>query len=40
VRARRKVPKLAGIVFNNQQGLVVVMEGSGGLAQMGSDGDR
>ncbi len=30
VMARRKVPKLAQNIFNNQQRLVVVMEGSGG----------
>ena len=35
--ARRKVSKLAQIIFNNQQRLVVVLEGSGGG---GTDGGR
>jgi len=30
VMARRKVSKSAQIIFNNQQRLVVVLEGSGG----------
>jgi hypothetical protein len=38
--ARRKVSKLAQIIFNNQQRLVVALEGSGGVAQMGGDDDR
>ena len=36
VMVRRKVSKLAQIIFNNQQKLVVVLEGSGGVAQMGA----
>jgi len=35
--ARRKVSKLAQIIFNNQLRLVVALEGSGGVAQMGGD---
>ena len=35
--ARRKVSKLAQIIFNNQQRLVVALDGSGGVAQIGSD---
>jgi len=35
VRERRKVPKLTGNVFYNQQGLVVAMEDSGGLVRRG-----
>ena len=38
--ARRKVSKSAQIILNNQQRLVVALEGSGGLAQMGGDDDR
>ena len=38
--ARRKVSKSAQIIFNNQQRLVVALEGSGGVAQMGGDDDR
>ncbi len=38
--ARRKVSKSAQISFNNQQRLVVALEGSGGVAQMGGDDDR
>ena len=37
---RRKVSKSAQIIFNNQQRLVVALEGSGGVAQMGGDDDR
>jgi hypothetical protein len=37
--ARRKVSKSAKIISNNQQRLVVVMEGNGGVAQMEGDGD-
>ena len=37
--ARRKLSKLAQIIFNNQQRLVVALEGSGGVAQMGGDDD-
>jgi len=37
---RREVSKLAQIIFNNQQRLVVALEGSGGVAQMGGDDDR
>ena len=40
VKARRKVSMLAQIIFNNQQRLVVALEGSGGVAQMGGDDDR
>jgi len=40
VMVRRKVSKLAQIIFNNQQKLVVVLEGSGGVAQMGGDEDQ
>jgi hypothetical protein len=40
VMARRKVSKSAQIIFNNQQRLVVALEGSGGVAQMGGDDDR
>ena len=40
VMARRKVSKLAQIIFNNQQRLVVALEGSGGVAQMGGDDDQ
>jgi hypothetical protein len=40
VMARRKVSKSAQIIFNNQQRLVVVLEGSVGVAQMGGDDDR
>ncbi len=37
--ARRKVPKLAQNIFNNQQRLVVAMggHGGGGVARMGGD---
>jgi len=35
--ARRKVSKSAQIIFNNQLRLVVALEGSGGVAQMGGD---
>jgi len=35
--ARKKVSKLVQIIFNNQQRLVVMLEGSGGVAQMGGD---
>jgi hypothetical protein len=38
--ARRKVSKLAQIIFYNQQRLVVVLEGSGGVAQMGGDDNQ
>ena len=38
--ARRKVSKLSQIIFNNQHRLVVVLEGSGGVVQMGGDDDR
>jgi hypothetical protein len=38
--ARRKVLKSAQIIFNNQQRLVVALEGSGGVVQMGGDDDR
>ena len=38
--ARRKVSKSAQIIFNNQQRLVVALEGSGGVAQMGGDDER
>ena len=38
--ARRKVSKSAQNIFNNQQRLVVALEGCGGVAQMGGDGDR
>jgi hypothetical protein len=37
---RRKVSKLAQIIFNNQQRLVVALEGCGEVAQMGGDDDR
>ena len=40
VMARRKVSKSAQIIFNNQQRLVVALEGSGGVAQMGGDDDQ
>jgi len=40
VMARRKVSKLTQIIFNNQQRLVVALEGSGGVAQMGGDDNR
>ncbi len=40
VMSRRKVSKSAQIIFNNQQRLVVALEGSGGVAQMGGDDDR
>ena len=33
--ARRKVSTLASIIFDNQQRLVVALEGSGGVTQMG-----
>jgi hypothetical protein len=33
------VPNSKKNIFNNQQGLVVAMEGSGGLARMGTDDD-
>ena len=39
VMARRKVSKSAQIIFNNQQGLVGMLEGSGGVVQMGGDAD-
>ena len=39
VMARRKVSKSAKIISNNQQRLVVAMEGNGGVAQMEGDGD-
>jgi len=35
--ARRKVPKSAQNISNNQQRLVVAIEGSGGLALMGGN---
>jgi hypothetical protein len=38
--ARIKVSKSAQIIFNNQQRLVVSLDGSGGVAQMGGDDDR
>jgi len=38
--ARRKVSKLAQIIFNNQQRLVVALEGSAGVAQIGGDDNR
>ena len=38
--ARRKVSKLAQIIFNNQQRLVVALEGIGGVAQMGNNDDQ
>jgi len=40
VMARRKVSKLAKIIFSNQQRLVVALQGNGGVAQMGGDDDR
>jgi len=40
VMARRKVSKSAQILFNNQQRLVMALEGSGGVAQIGGDDDR
>ena len=40
VMARRKVAKSEQIIFNNQQRLVVALEGRGGVAQMGDDDDR
>jgi len=40
VMARRKVSKLTQIIFNNQQRLVVALEGSGGVAQVGGDDNR
>jgi hypothetical protein len=40
VMARRKVSMSAQIIFNNQQRLVVALEGSGGVAQIGGDDDR
>jgi hypothetical protein len=40
VMVRRKVPKLAKIKFNNQQRLVVAMEGSGGVAEMGGNDNQ
>jgi len=39
VMSRRKVSKLAEIIFNNQQRLVVALEGSVGVVQMGGDDD-
>ena len=38
--ARRKVSKLAQIIFNNQQRLVVALEDSGGVTQMEGDDDQ
>ena len=38
--AKRKVSKSTQIIFNNQQRLVVALEGSGGVAQMGGDDDQ
>jgi len=38
--AKRKVSKLAQIIFNNQQRLVVALEVIGGVVQMGDDDDR
>jgi len=38
--ARRKVSKSAQIIFNNQLMLVMALEGSGGVAQMGGDDDQ
>ncbi len=35
--AKRKVSKSAQIIFNNQQRLVVALEGCRGVAQMGGD---
>ena len=40
VMARRKVSKSAQILFNNKKRLVKVLEGSGGVTQMGGDDDR
>jgi hypothetical protein len=41
VMVRRKVPKFTQNIFNNQQRVVVVMEGSGRVAQMmGDDVDQ
>ena len=40
VMARRKVSKSAQIIFNNQQRLVVALNGIGGVVQMGGDDDR
>ncbi len=38
--ARRKVSKSAHITFNSQPRLVVALEGSYGVAQMGGDDNR
>ena len=40
VMARREVSKWAKIIFNNQQRLVVALDGSGGVAQMGGGDNR
>ena len=40
VRARIKVTKLAQNIFNNQQWLEAVMEGSEGVAWMGGNDNR
>ena len=40
VMVRRKMSKSAQIIFNNQQRLVVALEGSGGVAQIGGDDDQ
>jgi hypothetical protein len=40
VMVRRKVSKSAQIIFNNQQRLVVALEGIGGVAQIGGDDNQ
>ena len=40
VMARKKMPKLAQNIFNNQQWLVVAMEDCGGVARMGGDDNQ
>ncbi len=40
VSARKKLPKLANSIFNNQQGLEVAMEDCRGVAQMGGNDDQ
>ena len=39
-RARIKVPKLADIIFKYQQGLTMMMEGTGEMAWMGVNEDQ
>jgi len=37
---KKKMPKLAQNIFNNQQWMVVAMEDCGGVARMGGDDNQ